>query len=58
MEEHKTYLGDSVYVSIEGGMIKLATDNGYGASNIVYLEEHIFEALVEFVDSLRKKEKE
>jgi hypothetical protein len=58
MEEHKTYLGDSVYASLEGDMIKLVTDNGNGASNTIYLEEFVYEALVEFVDSLRKKEKE
>ena len=32
---NKIYLGDSVYVEIEGGMFKLTTENGMGASNTI-----------------------
>jgi len=54
-EEHKTYLGDSVYAAVEGGMIKLTTENGMRASNTIYLEQEVYEALVEYVDGLRKR---
>ena len=46
----KVYLGDSVYVEIEGGMVKLTTDNGLGPSNPIYLEAHVYEALVAYVE--------
>ncbi len=47
-ELRKTYLGDSVYVEEEGEtrMIKLYTNNGFGPSNIIYLEPEVWEALV------------
>jgi hypothetical protein len=41
----KDYLGDSVYVDIENGMIALTTENGFGASNTIYLEPEVFAAL-------------
>lgn len=41
----KQYLGDSVYAEVEGDMVKLTTDNGYGASNTIYLEPEVFDAL-------------
>jgi hypothetical protein len=34
----KTYIGDSVYACIEDGMIKLTTENGFGATNTIFLE--------------------
>ncbi len=45
-EEHKDYLGDSVYVCVENGMVKLTTENGEGASNVIYLEPEVFRALI------------
>lgn len=45
----KQYLGDSVYVEIERGMIKLTTDNGLGPNNTIYLELEVYEALVSWV---------
>lgn len=45
----KQYLGDSVYASIEGGMIKLTTENGYGPSNEIFLEPEVYEALIGYV---------
>jgi hypothetical protein len=47
--ETKVYLGDSVYAELESGMIKLTTENGFGASNIIYLEPEVFDALTLFV---------
>ena len=45
---NKEYLGDSVYVETVDGMIKLTTENGYGSSNIIYLEPLVFKALIEY----------
>lgn len=47
----KTYLGDSVYVEVEDGMIKLTTDNGEGPSNTIFIEEQVWYNLVKFVSS-------
>lgn len=41
----KRYLGDSVYVEIEGGMLKLTTENGLGASNTIFMEPEVFHEL-------------
>lgn len=54
MSEQKTYLGDSVYAEIENGMLKLTTENGMGASNTIYLEQEVYEALVEYVSNLQR----
>lgn len=43
---NKAYLGDSVYVEREGGMVKLTTENGFGASNTIYLEDFVLDALL------------
>lgn len=47
----KTYLGDSVYVDIEDGMVILTTDNGYpdDPRNVIYLEPEVLEALMQFL---------
>ena len=49
----KVYLGDSVYVEVDRGMFKLTTDSGFGPSNTIYLEDSVFDALVEYVERLR-----
>ena len=45
-----TYIGDSVYASFDGFMIKLETNNGLPTdpSNVIYLEPEVFYALVCF----------
>ena len=54
---NKAYLGDSVYVDIENGMLKLTTENGVGpASNTIYLEPDVFEALSRYVKEVGKKQ--
>lgn len=45
----KEYLGDSVYVEFDSGMLKLTTDNGMGPSNTIYLEDFVYRALVDYV---------
>ncbi len=46
----KQYIGDSVYVEVLDGMLKLTTENGYGPSNIIYLEMEVYAALKEYVE--------
>lgn len=55
---HKDYLGDSVYVEIEDGMIKLTTENGLGPSNTIYLEPNVFDALSRYVTRIEQIVKE
>lgn len=52
----KEYLGDSVYVEIEDGMLKLTTENGLGPSNTIYLERAVFNDLLKFVARREVKE--
>jgi hypothetical protein len=54
----KRYLGDSVYVELEGGMIKLTTENGLPGdpSNTIYLESYTYEALQRYVATLREED--
>jgi hypothetical protein len=46
-ENNKEYLGDSVYAfqSSDGYGVWLVTDNGYGATNIIYIEDYTYYAL-------------
>ncbi len=46
-EEEKEYLGDSVYIfaPADGFGVWLITDNGYGASNKIFLEDNTYYAL-------------
>ena len=51
MNNKETYLGDAVYVSFDSGMLKLRT--GDGNNNVIYLEPSVYNALFEYVESLR-----
>jgi hypothetical protein len=51
--KHKDYLGDSVYVEIEDGMLKLYLDNGHGPSDTIYLEPEVYDALTRYVARLK-----
>lgn len=44
----KEYIGDSVYVECERGMLKLTTNNGCGPSNTIYMEPATLVALVNY----------
>ena len=50
----KEYLGDSVYAEVEGGMVKLTTENGLGPSNTIYLELEVFEALERYITRAKR----
>lgn len=52
---NRQYLGDSVYVAVENGMLKLTTDNGEGPSNIIFLEYPVYLALVAYVSRLESQ---
>lgn len=54
----KQYLGDSVYVEVERGMLKLTTDNGLGPTNTIYLEPEIYMNLARYVAELAEQEKQ
>jgi len=45
----KEYIGDSVYVDIVDGMIALTTENGFGATNTIFLEPCGYAKLLEYV---------
>lgn len=45
----KEYLGDSVYVTVdESGQLVLTTENGFGPTNTIYLEDAVFHALIDY----------
>jgi hypothetical protein len=50
---NKQYIGDSVYVELEDGMLKLTTENGMGPSNTIHLEKQVYDSLVEYVNWLK-----
>jgi hypothetical protein len=52
----KEYLGDSVYVELEGGQLKLTTENSENPTNVIYMEKSVFTALIRFTqkESVRK----
>jgi hypothetical protein len=50
----KVYLGDSVYVEIENGRVKLTTENGYGPSNTIYLESEVADAFGKYLNNATK----
>lgn len=50
---NKEYLGDSVYVEMENGMLRLTTENVKGSpSNIIYLEHEVMHNLLLYLQRL------
>lgn len=45
----KVYLGDGVYVCIDGDMFKVTTENGIYETDTIYLEYEVAQALVEYI---------
>jgi hypothetical protein len=48
----KEYLGDGVYAEVESSMLKLTTEDGISATNTIYLEPEVIEALQRYLKSL------
>lgn len=59
MAANKTYLGDSVYCELVGGVLVLTTDNGQitGPSNRICLEGEAYAALVAWIENLKEDAK-
>ena len=51
----KTYLGDGLYAAWDGYRIVLTAENGVTATDTVYLDEDTWAALVDYIDTLKKK---
>lgn len=51
----KTYLGDAVYAEIEGGMVKLTTEDGVEATNTIWLEPEVYERLLKYVERINQQ---
>ena len=49
MSEPKVYLGDSVYGELIGNSIRLTTENGFGASNEIWLDIDVLTALFHYM---------
>jgi hypothetical protein len=50
----KEYLGDGVYVEVQNDMLKLTTEDGYRATNTIFLEPFVYEALVGYAKRLAR----
>jgi len=46
----KTYLGDGVYADISGNRLVLTTEDGIKATNTIFLEPEVWEALKLFIE--------
>jgi len=51
-EETKAYLGDGVYAKFDGFGVILTTENGIAATNTIYLEPQVLDALQNYVAKL------
>lgn len=51
---YRDYLGDSVYIAVEAGMVRLTTNNGLGPSNTIYLEPEVIDALLAYIERVRE----
>lgn len=47
--EDKAYLGDSVYIRMEGNRAVIYLDNGLGPKNEIVLEEEVVDELLRFL---------
>lgn len=48
----KAYIGDSVYADNDGYHITLTTENGYGASNTIHMEDQVFLNLCRYIEQM------
>ena len=54
----KTYLGDSVYADFDGFHVVLTTENGFGPTNTIYLEDSVIARLEDFLNRLKSNNEE
>lgn len=50
------YLGDAVYASTDGYMIKLVANKGSANEHVIWLEPSVYDALVEYVNTVWGKQ--
>jgi hypothetical protein len=55
LAQTKTYLGDGAYAAFDGFAIHLTAENGITATDRVVLEPEVFNALLRFVDGLKRR---
>lgn len=59
MSEHKCYLGDGVYVDVDGyGGLVLTTENGISVQNEIVMEASVYHALVQWVERMKRQSAE
>ncbi|HUE84496.1 MAG TPA: hypothetical protein VMO26_00310 [Vicinamibacterales bacterium] len=46
----KLYLGDGAYAAFDGWHVVVTTEDGYEATNTIYLDRSVYEALVDFAE--------
>lgn len=52
---NKSYLGDGVYVAVDGAGLVLTTEDGIRITNTIYLESEVYRALLRYVDELKRQ---
>lgn len=52
---NKAYIGDSVFVEFYNNKLTLTTENGYGPTNTIVLEDEVYSALLKYVDRILEK---
>lgn len=53
-ESNKEYIGDGVYVTFDGCMLRLTTEDGIRTTNEIFLEPEVYAGLVRYVERLKQ----
>lgn len=53
----KVYLGDGVYADVDDGVLVLTTEEGRHATNTVYMESEVVQALERFIARQREEKR-
>lgn len=56
MSTEKVYLGDGVYAAFDGYHVVLTTENGYGPTNTIALDDYVRDALFAYITKLYEGE--
>jgi len=51
---YKKYLGDGLYADFDGHHIVLSAENGFSATDTVYLDPNVYDALTKYVADLKR----